>query len=216
MSDVITLCECLVPGITPREPVGVKNSSTTQPGLAANSSAESELRALTRSACDATYAKLVLSKWGIDSDIVLWCDASAALSCAKKLTGSRLKNVRSCEGFIRNILHRRLAKAYKIKGLDNPADLLTKHTGNEVFRKLAPMTGFRKLSPSELSAPIIGFQRVNQISDLQSPDTLLKEHNRNSTEATLRVAGEMGKNYQRDIEKFMQCWKTLNLGESLY
>jgi hypothetical protein len=88
--------------------------STTQPGLPALSSGESEMRSLTRAGCEGVYVKHVLAEFGLESTIKIAGDASAALSAASKLSGGRMRHLKGCDAFIKKLVKRKVVRLEKI------------------------------------------------------------------------------------------------------
>ena len=115
----------------------------TQPGLPALSSGESELRSLTRAGCEGVYVKHVLAEFGLESTIKIAGDASAALSAASKLSGGRMRHLKGCDAFIKQLVKRKVVRLEKIGTKENAGDILTKHVSKDVIIALTHKTGYR-------------------------------------------------------------------------
>ena len=176
------------------------------------SSAEAELRSLTRGSCDAVFIQQILREWGLGSRTVAWCDASAALAASKKLSGTKLKHLRGCESFIRALVKQRIIHPRKIDTKENLADALTKHITVETARRLIPRMGWRPLVPSEINASVVKMTRSNQINSLEATDGIVQAHEARCHERAVNTGATMGKWNQQseDWNRFLQCWQDLN------
>eukprot|EP00971_Amphidinium_carterae_P101144 2000962-Amphidinium_carterae.1 len=121
------------------------HSSQTQAGLPALSTAEAELRAISKGLCDGLYTSSVLRELGIKSRLEIFTDAKASFQAASKLGGGRLKHLRIADYFIKDVLRNKKAKLIKIDGKVNPADVHTKHLKPDVLKTLWKFYGFRPL-----------------------------------------------------------------------
>jgi len=65
-------------------------SSVTQHGVPSLSSAEAEIRAISRGYCDGKYLQFVMQDLGVDTRLELYSDSSAALDKSAKLGPGRL------------------------------------------------------------------------------------------------------------------------------
>ena len=84
-----------------------------------------------------------------------------------------MKHVTHMDSFVKQVVKNRLVKLRHTPGVDNLADLLTKHVSAEVLGKLDPETGFKKLSKP---APPIPLTALNTIEDLEAPEQLVESH----------------------------------------
>ena len=155
--------------------------STTQPGLLALSSGESELRSLTRAGCEGVYVKHVLAEFGLESTIKIAGDASAALSAASKLSGGRMRHLKGCDAFIKQLVKRKVVRLEKIGTKENAGDLLTKHVSKDVIIALTHKTGYRARHLHEMEARIEKLVCMNTAADLKSADLLVLAHEQKSS-----------------------------------
>ena len=151
----------------------ISHYAGTQPGLPALSSGEAELRAKTRAGCELLYLQAVALELGMETDVWMETDATASLQNASKLSGGRMKHIGHMDAFIKQIVKTKQIKLRHKPGIDNSADLLTKHVTAEVLMRLGPETGFQKLAapiePAKLTA-------INAVQDLEAPEELVKAH----------------------------------------
>ena len=164
----------------------VSHYSGTQPGLPALSSGEAELRAKTRAACELLYLQSVAGELGMETQLWMETDATASMQNASKLSGGRMKHIGHMDSFIKQVVKNKLIKLRHTPGVDNSADLLTKHVTVDVLNKLGPETGFQKLPAPPIPAKLTA---VNTVEDLEAPEELVKEHD---TKCKAEVA-EQGK-----------------------
>ena len=164
----------------------ISHYSGTQPGLPALSSGEAELRAKTRAACELLYLQSVAGELGIETQLWMETDATASMQNASKLSGGRMKHIGHMDSFIKQVVKNKLVRLRHTPGVDNSADLLTKHVAVDVLNKLGPETGFQKLPAPPIPAKLTA---VNTVEDLEAPEQLVKEHD---TKCKAEVA-EQGK-----------------------
>eukprot|EP00971_Amphidinium_carterae_P049813 981957-Amphidinium_carterae.2 len=141
----------------------VEHSSFTQPGLAALSSGEAELRALSRAGAEVLWAKSVLGEMGVTcSSIRVMTDASAAWSNACRLGPGRMRHLGIGECFIKEAAHHKLFTLCKVPGKQNAADVLTKHVDRETRLRHCAKTGFsNEYKRSEFKE--VEVERINDI-----------------------------------------------------
>ena len=151
------------------------HSAVTQPGLPALSSGEAELRSMTRAVCEGLYVQQVLAEAGLPGKMCLHGDANAALQNAMKLSGGRMRHLKSAQSFIKQVVKDKLVSLVKIGTDENTSDLLTKHTNAETLKRLIGATGYRMKLASECVEPE-RLERVNRIDQLESADVLVKLH----------------------------------------
>jgi hypothetical protein len=74
---------------------------------------------------------------------VLWADASAALSIAKRQGAGKMRHINVRTLWLQEKAVQKELTYTKIKGEDNPADGLTKHVRQELAAKYASVVGLR-------------------------------------------------------------------------
>ena len=89
---------------------------------------------------------------------VLWADASAALSIAKRQGAGKMRHINVKTLWLQEKAIQEVLSYSKIKGKDNPADGLTKHVRQELAAKYAETVSM-KLSSDRAST---GLQLASQ------------------------------------------------------
>ena len=107
----------------------IKTWSRTQDSVTL-SSAEAELVALGKLAMETLGVRSMAAEWQMADDTaasVLWADASAALSIAKRQGAGKMRHINVKTLWLQEKAIQEVLSYSKIKGQDNPADGLTKH-----------------------------------------------------------------------------------------
>ena len=115
----------------------VKSWSRTQDSVTL-SSAEAELVALSKLATEILGVRSMAAEWGLSNPrepSVLWADASAALSIAKRQGAGKMRHINVRTLWLQEKEVQEVLSYVKIKGEDNPADGLTKHVRQELAAK---------------------------------------------------------------------------------
>ena len=141
------------------------HSCGTQEGLAAMSSGESELRSMSRTAKNLVFASQVAEEAGECMKGHLHSDSSAALANAAKLGPGRMRPIRLQDMYIKSLVRLRIIALHKVPGLQNSADLHTKHLKTDVVEKLRAAAGVQKI-PIKYS--MLKLKQINQLSQLKS------------------------------------------------
>jgi len=123
--------------------------STTQPGLPAISTGESELRGMTKASAEGLYAKSVFAECGVDVDVELVGDSTAAMQNAAKLGPGKMRHMERNDLFVKEAIRQRLLKIVKAKGTELAADLLTKHLEPKAFGHWLSVLGYRRPTAEE-------------------------------------------------------------------
>ena len=130
----------------------VKSWSRTQDAVTL-SSAEAELTALGKLAMETLGVRSMATEWDMTdgkSASVLWADASAALSIAKRQGAGKMRHINVKTLWLQEKAVQDELTYSKIKGEDNPSDGLTKHVRKELAEKYAKIVGM-KLSTDRAS-----------------------------------------------------------------
>ena len=117
----------------------VKSWSRTQDSVTL-SSAEAELVALGKLAMEILGIRSMAAEWQMTNSAaasVLWADASAALSIAKRQGAGKMRHINVKTLWLQEKEVQQILSYSKIKGEDNPADGLTKHVRKELAMKYA-------------------------------------------------------------------------------
>ena len=123
----------------------VKSWSRTQDSVTL-SSAEAELVALSKLATEVLGVRSMAAEWGLSDPkqaSMLWADASAALSIAKRQGAGKMRHINVRTLWLQEKEVQEVLSYVKIKGEDNPADGLTKHVRQELAAKYAKTLGMR-------------------------------------------------------------------------
>ena len=119
----------------------LKTYSKTQSTIA-QSSAESELIAVVKAACEAIGTVSLASDLGIEVRVRLHVDAAAALGILERQGVGRVRHLDIGMLWLQEKQLRRLIDLAKILGTRNPADLLTKHLGQEPIQLYSGILGY--------------------------------------------------------------------------
>ena len=103
-----------------------KSYSKTQ-GTIAQRSAESELIAVVKTACEALGSVALTQDLGIDVRVRLHVDAAAALGILEHQGVGRVRHLDIGVLWLQEQQLRRVVELTKVLGTENPADLMTKH-----------------------------------------------------------------------------------------
>ena len=118
----------------------IEDSSNTQPGNPATSSAEAELRNLTKTAQTLIYVKQLCElDFGLNiATPRLWCDSSAAIQVSRRLGVGKMRHIHVSHLYIQELVKNKEIFVRKIAGTANPSNILTKHisTGNEMQKAI--------------------------------------------------------------------------------
>ena len=112
----------------------LKTWSTTQATIAL-SSAEAELFALVKGASQALGMMALGKDLGVDMQVTLHTDSSAALSIIQRQGIGKMRHVSTQFLWIQEKTRRNIFDVAKIPGEDNPADILTKNVPAELLKK---------------------------------------------------------------------------------
>ena len=114
----------------------LKSYSKTQ-GTIAQSSAESELFAVVKSACEAIGTVSLADDFGITLRVRLHVDAAAALGILERQEVGRVRHLDIGVLGLQEQQLRRVVELTKVLGTSNPADLMTKHLAQESLNQHA-------------------------------------------------------------------------------
>ena len=108
----------------------LKSWSTTQ-ATVAMSSAEAEFHAMVEGATRSLGFRSMVMELGVNMDIVIWTDSSAAKSFASQRGLKRMRHLEVTELWLQEEVCRGRLQIGKIAGTENPADILTKFLGRQ-------------------------------------------------------------------------------------
>ena len=103
------------------------------------SSAEAENKAAVRGLIEGLYMTNVMRQQGVDLQLRIWSDSSAAIGhCARLGNGKRMRHLENHDLWIQQVVKAGRAIICKINGKQNPADLFTKYLPrDEMIRHMA-------------------------------------------------------------------------------
>ena len=110
----------------------LKTWSKTQ-AVVAKSSAESELYAVVRGACEGLGINTLMADLGIETLTRIHMDATAAKGIIERKGLSKVRHIDTDVLWPQEQQLRRLQPLVKIKGTENPADMMTKNVPGPVF-----------------------------------------------------------------------------------
>jgi hypothetical protein len=145
------------------------HSCATQPGIQSFSSGEAELRALSRAACDAIWIQGVGHEFGMELDIQIFCDSTAAECNAKKLGPGKMKHLELAAFAVKEMIRRRMLKVEHQDGVENSADIHTKHVTNVVLEKFMPTIGRRPRRVDDIGEMMVQ-RRINKIEQIRKAE----------------------------------------------
>ena len=135
------------------------------------SSGEAELRSETKTSCELVYQRGVLVDMGVQVEILMKGDSSAAKQNASKLGPDRLKHIHTSDIFVREAIQKKLLRDIKIDGKINCSDIQTKHLLPAEWKqwRLELNTGTTVEIPIHWSIPYIRGDETDQQHQWEIP-----------------------------------------------
>ena len=115
----------------------LKTWSTTQPTIAL-SSAEAELIAAVRGAAEGLSPLTLCTDFLRECRLRVHLDSSAALGIVKRRGVGKIRHLDTRLLLIQERIHAGDLQVAKVAGTENPADLMTKHLGEEALASCLP------------------------------------------------------------------------------
>ena len=103
----------------------IRSWSSTQKTIAL-SSGEAELTALVKASCETIGVTQLAADWGLKWEGAIWVDSSAALGVVNSRGNGKLRHVRVGQLWVQEKRESKELEYKKVKGRENPADLMTK------------------------------------------------------------------------------------------
>ena len=119
----------------------LKSYSKTQ-GTIAQSSAESELIAVVKAACEAIGSVALADDLGIKLRVRLHIDAAAALGILERQGVGRVRHLDIGVLWLQEHQLMRLVELTKVLGIENPADLMTKHLDQKLVNQYTALLNY--------------------------------------------------------------------------
>ena len=118
----------------------VKSWASTQ-GSTALSSGEAEYYVIVKGACEGLGLKQVMQDMGVRVAVRVWVDSSAAKSIAERSGLGKVRHMDVRYLWLQEVRKAGGLKIMKIKGENNPADIMTKPKGIEDIQRLTKHVG---------------------------------------------------------------------------
>lgn len=155
----------------------IKTWSSTQQ-IIALSTAEAELYALIKCACQCIGIISLAADFGVELKATVMTDASAALGISQRRGLGKFRHIDVQWLWIQERLHRGELKAQKIAGKENPADLMTKHLTADEMTKHVEVLGYEmRTDRSEKSLKISTVSNHGKDEWKQDAQCLIRWHN---------------------------------------
>ena len=97
--------------------------------------------------------KSIAHDLGIDIEIVVHTDSSAAMGIAQRSGIGRVRHLDVSLLWVQDHLHKKTFKLKKVLGADNPADMLTKHVEGALIQRHTAAIGIKFPEGRAVSAP---------------------------------------------------------------
>jgi hypothetical protein len=110
----------------------IKHWSATQKAVTL-SSGEAELCGIVKGTAEALGIQSLGRDLGIEMEVSVHTDSSAAAGICRRSGIGRVRHLAVGQLWVQEGLRRGDFRLYKVAGVDNPADLLTKHLSREVI-----------------------------------------------------------------------------------
>ena len=132
----------------------VKHWSTTQSTVSL-SSAEAELTGICKGAMQALGLQALCIDLGFRYDIVLKTDAATAIGICRRRGLGKIRHLATADLWVQDRLKKKDFELTRIPGVDNPADMLTKHVDKHLLQKHMTRLGLSLEEGRARSAPQI-------------------------------------------------------------
>jgi hypothetical protein len=110
----------------------LKHWATTQK-VVTLSSAEAELTGIVKGAGEALGLKSLAGDLGIDLSLEVHADSAAAIGICRRAGIGRVRHLAVGQLWAQERLRMKDFRLFKVKGQENPADVLTKHLGRDIL-----------------------------------------------------------------------------------
>jgi hypothetical protein len=140
----------------------LKAWSSTQPSISL-SSAEAEFYGLVKAAGMGLGYRALLRDLGYELPVVVFTDSSAAMGICNRQGLGKLRHLDTHSLWVQQAVRTGRITVRKVKGLDNPADLFTKHIPtHDKIRHLTELFGCRHESGRSTAAPTLRRERLTR------------------------------------------------------
>ena len=125
----------------------LKSSATTQKGVSL-STGESEFHAIVKSVSMAMGMRTLMRDWNMEKPIEVLVDATAGMGIASRRGVGRVRHLHAPLLWVQQVVEKRVVSLKKVKGVDNVADLPTKHVDSVTMWSHLDRMGFQKMDGS--------------------------------------------------------------------
>ena len=160
----------------------IKHWSSTQPSISL-SSGEAEFYGVVRAAGQGLGYQSLLEELGMDLNLRVWTDSSAAIGICSRQGLGKLRHIDTHTLWLQQAVRNRRLTIHKVLGDENPADLLTKHSlSRDRMLKLLRLYDCHYTEGRAVSAPSVretegGKRRIAEV-DGHAPHDIQEEDNR--------------------------------------
>ena len=123
----------------------VKSWASTQ-GSTALSNGEAEFYAVVKGSCEGLGLKQLLADMGVKMDVRVWVDSSSAKAITERTGLGKVRHMDVRYLWLQEVRKAGGLKIMKIKGEDNPADIMTKPKGVDEIKRLTQCVSVQMLA----------------------------------------------------------------------
>ena len=132
----------------------VKHWSKTQTTVAL-SSAEAELTGICSGAANGLGFQALAKDLGIPLSLTVLTDAAAAVGICRRKGLGKVRHLATADLWVQDRVKNKYFVLERVPGVDNPADILTKHVDQALLAKHSEFLGLRQEAGRAASAPKI-------------------------------------------------------------
>lgn len=130
----------------------LKHWSSTQKTVTL-SSGEAELAGLVKGAGEALGMQSLAADLGVQVDIRLYADSSAAIGICRRNGIGRVRHLAVNQLWVQGMLQAGALALHKVPGEENPADILTKHVGRDILDRHMVRMSLHRATGRAATAP---------------------------------------------------------------
>ena len=141
----------------------IKSYAETQSNVAL-SSAEAESYALVYASSESLGLKAMTQYYSCVRDPWLYVDASAAIGVAQRVGLGKIRHLDTQSLWIQQAVRKKQLGLLKVKGTENPADLMTKYLDQATMYKMNELMGLEVRTGRSAIAPQVAEGAVNAVA----------------------------------------------------
>ena len=150
----------------------IRTYSSTQT-LVSLSSGEAEYDGIVKGAAAGLGHQAIMSDYGVDLQVRVWSDSSAALGIAKRSGLGRIRHLDTNTLWLQEKVRTGAIEVRKVKGEENPADLFTKHLpSQDKVHALVKLFGCAYRDGRAASGPLLRKMEQSQVNSVSSCELL--------------------------------------------